>query len=75
MFLGVREKEEAMRDRGRITCAQMLTFWCTGACILLLGGIIAYVIYINLRIQTLGYLLPIQTEHSRCVGYCTLYGW
>lgn len=47
MFLGVREKEEAMRDRGRITWAQMLTFWCTGACILLLGGIIAYVIYIN----------------------------
>lgn len=33
-----------MRDRERITWAQMLTFWCTGACILLLGGMVAYVI-------------------------------
>lgn len=49
-FWGVRgEKEEGMRNRGRTTWAQMLTFRCTGACILLLGGMVAYVVYMNQR--------------------------
>lgn len=32
-----------MRGRGKdYTWAQMLTFWCSGACMLLLGGMVAY---------------------------------
>lgn len=38
-----RKKEGGTRDRERSTWAQMLTFCCTGVCILLLGGIVAYV--------------------------------
>lgn len=43
IFLGIRgdREREGMRDRGRLTCAQMLIFCCTGACMLLLIGMVA----------------------------------
>lgn len=41
IFLQVNEmKVGGMRDRRRSTWAQMLTFCCTGVCILLLVGIV-----------------------------------